>query len=98
MAKKKTKSRKGGTGAAFKNPKSAAARRWLTARGNVVSKKVPKACAIVQSGPKKGKVRKGCKIRKHGAWCDESIIDRLPAKARDKRYSSTSKRAFIECK
>lgn len=95
MAKKRKSTkrrRKGRVGAAFKTATAANKRRYRSIRdGNAVSARVPKACALVQSGANKGKIRKGCYIRKNGAWCDETLLDRLPAQA-------TRKGVTVDCK
>lgn len=48
--------------------------------GSPVTRSVPRACALVQSGGKKGKIRKGCRMTKNGARCD--VLTRLPREAR----------------
>jgi hypothetical protein len=35
-----------------------------------MKKSVPRSKAVVQSGPKKGKLKKGCKFTKSGAVCE----------------------------
>lgn len=50
--------------------------------GSPVTRSVKRACAIVQSGPKKGKLRKGCRLTKSGARCD--VLVRLPDTARSR--------------
>ncbi len=49
---------------------------------NVTSKQVPRACALVKSGPKKGKLRKGCYIARGGhAFCDKVVAEKLSCDA-----------------
>lgn len=65
--------------------KKAANRRTYTsiASGSPVTKPVKRECALVKSGPKKGKLRKGCRIDGNGiARCD--VLTRLPRTARTK--------------
>jgi hypothetical protein len=85
---------------AFLSPSSANRRRYRKVySSNVVSKVVPRACALVQSGPKKGKLRKGCHIKAGRAYCDATIIDRLPAEARRPGKTKSGRpRAKVVCK
>lgn len=70
-------------------------RKWTrVSSGSSVKKQVPKACAIVQSSASKGKIRKGCRIRGHHAFCDVGV--RLPAEA--SRRSKTGKKITVTCK
>ena len=89
MARRRKRSRKlsavarrSGLKGSCKSAKCAQSRYWTRiSSGTALKKRVPKACAIVQSGPKKGKLRKGCKIHKSGAFCDATQIERLPSEA-----------------
>lgn len=85
MAKKRKRRRRKGTLKGTYKSASSANRRTYTKvqQGSPVTRVVPRACAIVQSGPKKGKLRKGCRIAGNGqARCDE--LTRLPRQARQR--------------
>jgi len=90
--KRKSKTLKG----AFKSSKAANRRRYSSiSQGSAVTRVVPRACALVQSGAKKGKLRKGCRITGNGqARCDE--LSRLPREARQ-RIGKSRKIKMVSC-
>jgi len=100
MAKRR---RRSGTGWMFLTPKSANKRSYQKVySSNVTSKQVPKGCAIIRSGPKKGKLRRGCRFRGGHAWCDTIVADKIdtskcrsavprPLVARKRRKKSTKR-------
>ncbi len=81
MAKRRKRRKLAG---AYGSPSSANRRKYTkVASGSPVTKQVPRACAIVQNGAKKGKLRKGCRIRGGKAFCDKLV--KLPAVAWKKK-------------
>jgi len=75
--------RKGGTRGIFKTASSAnrRGRKYVSiSSSNPVSVIVPRRCAIVKSGPKKGKAKKGCKLTRNGAWCEKIRAKKLSCK------------------
>ena len=87
MARRKRKSLKG----SYKTTKAANRRRYTrVSQGSPVTRAVPRGCSIVQSGPKKGKLRKGCRIGSNGvARCD--LLTRLPGSARQRQKNGKYK-------
>lgn len=84
-----------GVGLSAKTKKAAVRRNWTSvSSGKTPMLRTPRACALVQSGPKKGKVRKGCRLTKNGAYCDELV--RLPAEARGAKLKS-GRRKMVKC-
>lgn len=76
MARKRNK-----LGMFAKTKKAAIRRNWTSVTsGKVPMMRVPRACALVQSGDKKGRVRRGCKLTKNGAYCGE--LTKLPETAK----------------
>lgn len=68
----------GKIGGIFLTAKSANKRTYAAVySSNVKSRIVPRKCALVKSGPKKGKLRKGCYFRGHNAFCDVLIADKM---------------------
>jgi hypothetical protein len=61
----------------------------------VKSRVVPRACAVLKSGPYKGKLRKGCRFVGRRAFCDVIIADKLrcDAKAAKKAVRKTARKA-----
>lgn len=89
--------RRAGISGSCKSPSCAKGKTWThVSSGASLKKQVPKACAIVQSGGKKGKIRKGCRIRGHHAFCEVGVAARLPKEAH--RKSKTGKRITVACK
>ena len=93
MARKRRKGLKG----SYKSSKSANRRRYSKiGQGSPVTQAVPRGCALVQGGEKKGKLRKGCRIGKSGvARCD--VLTRLPATAMQYARKGSKKRIRVEC-
>lgn len=104
MAKRRKHSRKArsvmrraGISGSCKSSSCAGGKRWTrVSSGSAVKKQVPKACAIVQSGPKHGRIRKGCRIKGHHAFCEVGVAARLPKEA--SRKSKTGKKITVSCK
>lgn len=62
----------------FLSPMSANKRKYQKVySSNVTSRVVSRACALRTSGPKKGKLRRGCYFRGKHAYCDAVVADRL---------------------
>src|SRR6185295_17001784 len=86
--------RRTGISGSCKSSSCAGGKRWTrVSSGSSVKKQVPKACAIVQSGAKKGRIRKGCRIRGNHAFCE--VGKKLPAKASRKVHG---KKITVDCK
>lgn len=102
MAKRRSRKarsvmRRAGISGSCASPSCAKSKTWTrVSSGSSVKKQVPKACAIVQSGSSKGKIRKGCRIRGHHAFCDVGVVERLPATA--KRRTKSGKKVSVSCK
>lgn len=90
--KLRCESMKGGPGMMSRAARKRAGVKSLTKEKATVA--VPKAKAIIKSGPKKGKVRKGCKITKRNAKCKPSVARRIGAsrKRTTKKRRSTKRR------
>lgn len=85
MARKR-KSLKG----TYRTKKAANRRRYSkVSQGSPIVHAVPRGCAIVQSGAKKGKMRKGCRIKNGRAYCD--VVTRLPAEAKQRKKNGKYK-------
>lgn len=83
--------KKGGLKGTYKTKAAANRRRYShIGQGSPITRSVKKACALVQSGAKKGKLKKGCRLTKSGARCDELV--RLPEKAYDRK-----RKAWVDC-
>lgn len=100
MAKKKKKKKSGRSlKGSFKTKKAANRRTYTSVRsGSPVTKAVKRACALVQSGPKQGKLRKGCRLTGHGARCD--VLTKIPRTARERvgtRKNGQPKYRTVDC-
>ena len=94
MAKRRRK--KGTLKGVYKSSGAANRRRYRrVSSGSPVTHVVPRGCAIVQSGGKKGKLRKGCRVAANGqARCD--LVTRLPRTARQ-RVKGTKRYKTVNC-
>lgn len=98
MAKKRKSTK--GLGMFALTKRSAQRRRWTkVSSGQNPMFRVPRACAIVQSGEKSGKVRRGCKLTKNGAYCAE--LTPLPETAKigpaKRRKDGRKRRRVVKC-
>lgn len=94
MAKKKN------LGLFARTKKAASKRVWTSvSSGKTAMYRVPRGCAIVQSGEKKGKVRRGCKLTKNGAYC--AGLTQLPETAKIgpalRRKDGRKRRRVVKC-
>lgn len=96
MAKRRKRRKKKTLKGVFKSSGAANRRRYSRiSSGSPITRVVPRACALVQSGEKRGKLRKGCRISGNGqARCDELI--RLPRAARQ-RIGKSRKYKLVNC-
>lgn len=84
MAKRRKRRKAGTLKGSYKSSGAANRRRYSrVSSGSPITRVVPRGCAIVQSGAKKGKLRKGCRVSANGqARCD--VLTRLPREARQR--------------
>lgn len=88
--KLRCESMKGGPGMMSTAARRRAGVKSLTKEKATVA--VPKAKAVVKSGPKKGKARKGCRLTKRGAKCTPTVAKRLKVRKSTKKRRSTKRR------
>lgn len=94
MAKRRRK--KGTLAGTYKSSGAANRRRYSrVSSGSPITRVVKRGCAIVQSGAKKGKLRKGCRISANGqARCD--LVTKLPKTAKQ-RIKGTKRYKTVNC-